>query len=178
MELLPCVKSCLSCLCDFLMPAGIILAPFYGHFEHIFLLSGSLGRLGGSVLGPGPSFWKPVAPSGTSFGIKWPTRGKSGTLCRGIFEASVAAAPKKCIKNGPWEKQQKMRSKIPTKYSFLEGRVCDPYTPAQSKCTFQISVFLRKPVAKVLQTAAQNRSKSVKKRCRDHSEPLFEGSGK
>ena len=27
------------------MPAGVILAPFYSHFEHIFLLSGSLGRL-------------------------------------------------------------------------------------------------------------------------------------
>ncbi len=50
----------------------------------------------------------------------------------------------KVTKKSPQKNTSKCEVKFPQQCSFLEGGTCDPYTPAQSKHTFAISIFLRK----------------------------------
>ena len=141
------------CLCYFFMTerrVGVILALFGVHFDRFSHFLAPWGGAGARFYVAGTSFEAPVAPSGRRFGRNVPTRARSVTFFGGFFETLATAAPKKCEKSVPWEKHQKMRGTNCKKCSFLAGRTCDPYTPAQSKHSFSIYSVFEKQKHKII----------------------------
>ena len=108
----------------------------------MFSLFGSLGRLGGLILGFRVVI---LGTCGTKWDQVWekslPTRDLGVILFGAFFEALAAAASKKCKKAASGKNTRQGEAKSKKLCSFLEGRICDPYTPAQSKHIFSISSF-------------------------------------